>query len=82
MSGFTANFRYAPPATLSSSPNQNTDCGLSLPEAAGRLAVRRIFASWKRSMNWFRVAVPLATSSVPISVATNLENRNAPCEAR
>src|SRR5260370_13176025 len=56
------------------SPKQRAEKGSSLPAASGRLRVRRIRASYRRSTYWFSVPAPPATTSVPSSVLINSTN--------
>ncbi len=59
--------------------------GLTLgnrPAGRGRFAVRRIKASVRHSRYWFSVPVPLATSSVPMSVWNSSQPLTAPGAAR
>jgi hypothetical protein len=45
-----------------------TVVGCKRPDGSGRFCVRRIFASYSRSSNWFNAAAPAATSAVAASV--------------
>ncbi len=45
-----------------------TVVGCNRPDGSGRLCVRRIFASYSRSSNWFNADAPAATSAVAARV--------------
>ena len=59
------------PASDSAMPKTSAARGVMRPAGSGRRSVRRMCRSASRSYHWFSVAVPEASSPVPISVCSS-----------